>query len=282
VRNIFLFIRRFSNFLFFLVLQIVSLYFLFTYNRFHQAAFNSVAGEVTGKISAQQTNISDYFRLKKVNESLNQENARLRSLLRENYQGPDSSRQVIVDSIRIDSLLSIKRFDYLPAKVVGNFVSMQNNYLMIHRGSNQGVQKDWGVIGPDGIVGRVVDVSANHATVMSVLNRNFKVNCQLKTSGNNGSAYWDGANPSYIYLKDIPKSDSVKRGDTVLTSQLSDIYPPGIMVGTIAEIVTNNASSFYTLKLKTATNFYNVQHVIVIHDMQKEERLQLEQAIKKQ
>ncbi len=282
MRNIFLFIRRFSNFFFFLVLQILSLYFLFTYNRFHEAAFNSVAGEITGKISARQTNITDYFKLKKTNEQLNNENARLRSLLTQNYQGPDSTSKVVIDSIKVDSLLSIQRFDYLPAKVVGSFVSMQNNYLLIHRGTNQGVRKDWGVIGPAGVVGRIVDVSPNHATVMSVLHRSFKVNCQLKNSGNNGGVYWDGANPSYIFMKDVPKSDSVKKGDTVLTSQLSDIYPPGIMVGTVAEVINDKTSSFYSLKLKTATNFYNVQFVTVIHDIQKEERIQLEQAIKKQ
>lgn len=240
-----------------------------------------MAGELTGKISAQQSNVTDFFKLKQVNQNLAEENARLRSLLKENYQGPDSSKQVAVDSIRVDSMLSIKRFEYLPAKVVGNFVSMQNNYLTIHRGSNQGVKKDWGVIGPEGIVGRIVDISPNHAIVMSVLNRNFHVNCQIKNSGNNGSVSWDGADPSYIFMKDVPKSDSVKKGDTVLTSQLSDIYPPGIMVGTVAEVLNDKGSSFYTLKLKTATNFYNVQYVTVINDMQKEERLQLEQAIKK-
>jgi rod shape-determining protein MreC len=264
------------------VLQIVSLYFLFNYNRYHQAAFNSVAGEVTGKISAQHSNVTDFFKLRQANLDLAEENARLRGMLKDNYQGPDSSKQIIVDSIRVDSLLSIKRFEYLPAKVVGNFVSMQNNYLTIYRGSNQGLKKDWGVIGPQGIVGRIVDISPNNATVMSVLNRDFRVNCQIKNSGNNGSAYWDGADPSYIFLKDIPKSDTVKRGDTILTSQLSDIYPPGIMVGTVAEVLNDKSSSFYTLKLKTATNFYNVQYVTVINDMQKEERQQLEKAIKKQ
>jgi rod shape-determining protein MreC len=282
VRNIFLFIRRFSNFVFFLVLQMVALYFLFTYNRFHQAAFSNVAGEITGTVSARHNSITQYFKLTQTNEQLNKENARLRSLLLQNYQAPDSSRQVVIDSIRIDSLLSVQRYDYLPAKVVGSFVSMQNNYLMIHRGANQGVKKDWGVIGPSGIVGRVVDVSPNHATVMSVLHRNFKVNCQVKKSGNNGGVYWDGVNPSFVYMKDIPKSDTVKKGDTIVTSQLSDIYPPGIMVGTVEEVINDKTTSFYLLKLKTATNFFNVQFVTVIHDMQKEERLQLEQAIKKQ
>jgi rod shape-determining protein MreC len=281
VRNIFLFIRRFSNFLFFLFLQGIALYLLFKYNRFHEAAFSNVSTEVTGKVSAKYKIIEDYFKLKQANEDLANENNHLRSLLALNYQAPDSLHKVIIDSIKIDSVEKYRRFDYLTAKVVGSFISLQNNYLTIHRGKNQGVQKDWGVIGPSGIVGRVVDVSPNHATVMSLLHRSFKVNCQLKNSGNNGGVYWDGGNPSYIFMKDIPKSDSVRRGDTVLTSQLSDIYPPGIMVGTVQEVINNAGSSFYLLKLKTATNFYNVQHVTVIHDVQKDERLLLEQSIKK-
>lgn len=241
-----------------------------------------MAGEITGKVGAQQYNIQEYFSLKKTNEELSSENSHLRSLLLANYQPADSSSILVIDSIRVDSILAYKRYNYLSAKVVNSFVSMQNNFLTIHRGSNQGLQKDWGVIGPKGIVGRVVDVSPNHAVVMSLLHRNFRVNCQLKNTGSNGSVYWDGVHPSYVFMKDIPKSDSIAKSDTVFTSQLSDIYPPGILVGTVDSIINDKSSGFYLLKLKTATNFYNVQYVTVIQDIQKEERNKLEQPFKKQ
>lgn len=281
MRNIFLFIRRYFNFLFFLVLQIVALTFLFRYNRFYDAAFQGVAGEVTGKMNERYNNVQYYFKLKNTNEALTKENVYLRNLLKDNYQAPDSSRRIVVDSIRVDSVLKYQRFKYYDARVVGSFVSTQVNYLTIHRGEAQGVRKDMGVIGPLGIVGRVVTVSENYAVVMSVLNQNFKVKAKLKKSGENGTIEWDGVSPQYILLKDIPKSSAITNGDTVLTSELSSIYPPNIMVGTIAGAIKDASSNFYTIKLKTATNFLNVQYVTVIDDLQNSERQKLEESIKK-
>lgn len=93
MRNIFLFIRRYFNFLFFLVLQIVALTFLFRYNKFHDAAFMGVAGEITGKINERYNNVQYYFKLKNTNEALAKENFYLRSLLKDNYQGADSTQR---------------------------------------------------------------------------------------------------------------------------------------------------------------------------------------------
>ena len=281
MRNIFLFIRRYFNFLFFLVLQIVALTFLFRYNRFYDAAFQGVAGEVTGKINERYNNVQYYFKLKNTNEALTKENVYLRNLLKDNYQAPDSSQKIVVDSIRVDSVLKYQRFKYYDARVVGSFASTQVNYLTIHRGEAQGVKKDMGVIGPLGIVGRVVTVSENYAVVMSVLNQNFKVKAKLNKSGENGTIEWDGVSPQYILLRDIPKSSAIANGDTVLTSELSSIYPPNIMVGTIAGAIKDASSNFYTIKLKTATNFLNVQYVTVIDDLQNTERQKLEESIKK-
>jgi rod shape-determining protein MreC len=242
-----------------------------------------VAGELTGRVSEKYNNVEYYFKLKKTNDALAKENNQLRNLLRQNYEGSDTTRKLVVDSIKIDSLLSIQRYRYYDAKVVGSFVTNQNNYLTIHRGSNQGIarNKEWGVIGPEGIAGRIVSVGDNYSVVMSVLNRQFKVYSMLKKGQESGTVSWDGDSPLFLKLINIPKSAKVAMGDTVVTSNVSDIYPPGIMVGTVAEIVDDKSSNFYTLKLKTATNFFNLQYVYVLEDLQKAERQKLEEPLKK-
>jgi rod shape-determining protein MreC len=53
------------------------------------------------------------------------------------------------------------------------------------------------------------------------------------------------------------------------------------MIGTVAEIVNDPSSNFYTLKLKTATNFFNVQYVNVVENLQLDERKALEEATQK-
>jgi len=243
----------------------------------------NVAGEFTGRISQRFNNIQYYFQLKSTNDSLVKQNTHLLNLLRQNYERADTATHFFTDSLRVDSLLTIQRFKYYDAKIVGSFVSTQNNYLTIHRGSNQGLpkNKEWGVISANGIAGRVVSVGENFSVVMSVLNRQFKVNSMLKKGGETGPVSWDGDNPQYLRLINIPKSAKVAKGDTVLTSNVSDIYPPGIMVGTIAEIIDDKSSNFYILKLKTATNFSNLQYVYVLEDLQREERQKIEDPYKK-
>ena len=74
MRNIFLFIRRYFNFLFFVILQVIVLSFLFRYNRFHEAAFMGVASEITGRIDQRYSDVEYYFKLKKENAALVKKN----------------------------------------------------------------------------------------------------------------------------------------------------------------------------------------------------------------
>ena len=165
--------------------------------------------------------------------------------------------------------------------MVGSFTSTQTNTITIHRGRLQGIHEDMGVVGPLGIVGRVISVSDNFAVVMSALHKDFTVKAKLKKSGDNGAIRWDGVDQRFIQMKDVPRSAAITKGDSVLTSELSSIYPPNIMVGTVESIINDKSSNFYTIKLRTATNFFNVQYVYVIDDLQKPERAQLESELNK-
>ena len=281
MRNVFLFIRRHFNFLFFLVLQIISLSFLFRYNKFHEAAFLNVSTEITGRFNQRYNNIEYYFQLKKTNESLVKENLGLRQLLKENYEGPDSNRRLMNDTIRADSGRSILKYQIMEAKVVNNTTALRANYLTIHRGFAQGVRTNMGVTGPQGIVGSVINVSRNFAIVMSMLHPQFKVVVKLKKGGETGTIDWDGLSPNFVTLRAIPKSAKVNVGDTVVTSQTSSLFPANLMVGTIEEIVPDNSSNFYMLKVRTATNFANIEYVYVIDNLQYDEQKGLEDSTRK-
>jgi len=239
-----------------------------------------VASEVTGRVNERYSNIEYYFHLKRTNEALTKENERLNNLLLSNFAPTDTSSRIVIDSIKVDSLEQYRRYRYYPARVVESFVVLQTNYIMIHRGENQGIKKDMGVISPQGIVGRIVNVSENYSTAMIVLNRQFKANAKLKGGGERGSIEWDGKDPHYVFLKDIPKSAIVAKGDTVITSELSSIFPPDIMVGTVNAVINEKSSNFYTLQLRPSTNFFSVFHVYVIEDLHREERKKLQEETK--
>jgi rod shape-determining protein MreC len=278
VRNIFLFIRRFFHLLLFLALEGLAIYTLSKYNKTHQAFFASLSNEVTGTISEKYNKIEYYFQLKKTNEQLANENASLRKMLGSSFEGPDTATTIVTDSLAKDTL-GVRKFNFLVAKVVNNSVSQENNYITLHRGAEQGVKVDMGVIGPDGIVGKVILVSDNYSRIMSILNRKSRVSAMLKKGLYTGDLEWDGKDPDYLELSKIPKSAKVQKGDTVLTSNVSEklSFPPGIMVGRVAELSTDPSSNFYTLKVKSATNFYTLQYVYLTDNLLWEEQKSLEE-----
>jgi len=278
VRNIFLFIRRYFNFLFFLVLQIIALSFLFRYNKFHEAAFMGIANELTGRVSSRYSNVEYYFHLKKTNESLAEQNEKLLNELPTNFQSPDSLTKVVIDTTNRDTAGIARRYLWRGARVVNNSVSLQNNFITIHRGEKQGVRKDMGVISPQGVVGMVVNTSENFAVVMTMLNRQSSVSAKIKKTGEIGKVQWDGKSPNEVTMVNIPKSVAVVKGDSVVTSGYSLSFPPGIVIGVVAEVIDDKTSNFYTLTLKPSTNFYSLEYVTVVDNLQKEEQKKLEEA----
>jgi len=276
LKNIFDFIRRHFTLLSFLLLQIASIYMLTKASTSHQTFFSAKMNDATSKINERYYNMRSYFFLRETNKQLALENARLLNLLRSNISAPDSSMQIVTDSVYKDSLNKFRKYNWLPAKVIGNTVSLQTNFITLERGRLQGVKKGMAAVSPEGIVGVVVDVSDNTSKVMSLLHRNSKVSAMLKKDNNAGSIEWDGASPYYLLFRNVSKSAKVAKGDTVVTSTYSANFPPFQIVGRVAEIDADPSSNFYTLKVKTAVNFFTVQFVYLVENLRYQEQFDLE------
>ena len=273
MRNVFLFIRRYFNLLAFLALQYLALSILFRYNKFHRAVFLGIANEITGRINTQYDVLDDYFHLKEENTRVHHMNDSLMNLLQSNFMTADTGSKIVTDTTRYDTLTGYRRYLWRDAKVINNSVNAQKNYFQINRGAKHGIKDNMAVINSDwSAVGIVVNVSENFSQVMSLLHVQSKVNASLKKTGDFGTIEWDGKDPRYLTLKGIPKSIPVQRGDTVLTSIYSSIFPPGMRLGTIDGILDDKSTNFYVLIIKTAANFYNLQQVFVVENLQREEQ----------
>jgi rod shape-determining protein MreC len=282
MRNIFLFIRRYFTFFVFLVLQAISLWFLFNYNRFHRARFLGIANEVTGRINTQYNFVEDYFTLKEENRRVHRMNDSLLNLLPANFNPRDTSVEARQDSIPYDTLGNVRRYLFRPATVVYNTVNAEKNYIQINRGAQHGIADNMAVINSEGhVVGMVVNVSPNFAQVMSLLHMQHTVSAALKKNGEIGTVEWDGKDPRYLLLKRIPRAVEVARGDTVLTSPVSFNFPPNYVIGTVDGVSVDGPTGTYVLRLKTAANFYNLQQVHVIENVEREEQVDLYDRTKK-
>ncbi len=271
MRNIFLFIRRYSTLLLFLLLQGFSIYLIVHYNTYHNAIFSNTANQFTGKISEQYNKVEDYFHLKKTNDSLWQANERLYNKLKENFQVPDTISKFIIDTLKIDSLEEHRKYRYLRATVLENSVNTQSNYIVLGRGKNQELKEGMGLIDiNNGVVGIITTVSNDYAVVMSLLHKDSHLSGKLLKGGETGTLSWDGKEPNIISITGIPKSAKVNKGDTIITSGFSTTFPKGLLIGFVTEVVPEKSTNNYAIKIKTAADFYNLQYVYAIDNKQQE------------
>lgn len=283
MRNIFFFVRRHFNMLFFLVLQVISVYFIVHYSKYHQAAFGNMANQITGKVNTQYSFIDRYFRLKKTNDSLVKANEVLYNKLKADFELPDTVTRTGIDTIRIDSIAKYRKYTYLSANVVSNSVAAQNNFIVLSRGKANGIRIGMGVVDPNnGVVGIVTDATNDFAVVMSLLHKDSHISGKLLKGGETGTLAWDGKEPNIVTLTGIPKSAKIAKGDTVISSGFSTSFPKGMMIGRVEAVYKEVSTSFFRVQLRTATNFYNLQYVYAIDNAQQEAINQVLEKLKKQ
>ena len=271
MRNIFLFIRRYFNFIIFLFLQASCIYFIVHYSNFHHAAFGTVANRLTGKVNTQYSKVEQYFQLKRTNDSLVKANEILYNKLKMDYALPDTVTKKVVDSIRIDSVLKFRKYTYLHARVVSNSVSAQNNYIVLSGAAEHKLKEGMGIVDPNNaVVGIITEVNGDYAVVMSLLHRDSHISGKLLKGGETGTLNWDGKEPNIISISNIPKSAKVAKGDTVITSGFSTTFPKGMIIGTVEAVYAETSTSNYKVKFRTAANFYNLQYVYAIENAEQE------------
>jgi rod shape-determining protein MreC len=262
VRNIFLFIRRYFNFLIFLFLQVLSIYFIARYSNFHQAMFGNAANSITGKVNKQYNLVEYYFQLKKTNDSLVRANETLYNKLRDNFDLPDSAAKSIVDTVKVDSLFEYRSYTYLHAKVVSNSVTAQNNFIVIYGDNVKKMRIGTGIVDENnGVAGIITDISGDYAVVMSLLHKDSHISGKLKKGGETGTLSWDGKEPNIITLTGIPNSAKIIKGDTVITSGFSTTFPKGMLIGRVEAVYKETTTNNFKIRFRSAANFYNLQYV---------------------
>lgn len=270
MRNLFLFLWKYNFFILFLLLETVCGYLVVQNNNFQRASFinstNKIAAEVNSTVSA----VTEYINLRTTNDALSRQNASLRGLMPDVFYIDSALHQLVVDTVRT------RQYSFMTAKVVNNSVNRRNNYLTLSKGSEQGVQPEDGVISDDGLVGIVKDVSPHYCSVMSFLHKDTKISARVKKSGYIGSLVWDGTDPTEGALKDIAKHVKVLKGDTIVTSSFSSIFPEGIMVGTVASVDANTGDNFQDIKIRLSTPFGKLTYVYIVKNLNKQEQKELE------
>ena len=232
------FIIRKKDVVVYLILLIFSLTLVFNSNYFHKSKVLIFSNSIANYSTENFNYLNEYFELKKINSSLLEENLVLKNQL-----------EKINKNISLDSLTNIN-FSYKNAKVISNNLSSFKNRLVINKGIKDGLKNEMGVINSTGIVGIINRTSKNYSSVMSVLNIDTKINAKVKRTSHFGTLEWNGRRTSYLVLNDIPETANIKVGDSIITGGMSLIFPEGINIGVVSEILNQNKISDTVVRFK--------------------------------
>ncbi len=304
MRSLFRFLWRYYPFFLFVLLEFVALRMVLAGG--YQSTVSSTLYHVVGGVLHERVDkIRSYFYLEHDNELLLADNNRLKKQIQDlniQMQGntsfmpldslfskPDLS--VDVDSVvNSDSLLvnensllvnadslttnqDYASFEFIPALVIHNQTLHARNYLMLNKGSAEGIKKNMGVINAQGVVGIVSDVSEHFATVLSVLNVNANFSALVQPYGELCSLHWDGESAEYAQLLHVERSAELAVGDTVISSGFSYVFPKGMMMGYVSKI--QESPNDFQVQLKLSVDFSRVHQVHVIRNPYYDELQQL-------
>jgi rod shape-determining protein MreC len=264
MQSILLFLYRIRVFLIFVFLETIAIHLIVSKNSQQGSVFFNSSNKLSGSVLNTQNNIIEYFSLSSVNKSLVEKNAELLSELEKYRQSKDG---MLID---IDSSL-VSGFQFRGAKVINNSINLSQNFITLNKGSEHGVKEGMGVFNEEGVVGRVKGVTANYASVISLLHIELLFSSKIVSNEVFGSTKWDGRDPKFAKLLYVPRHVVVKEGDQVVTSGYNAIFPEGIPIGTIVEVKPGPETNYLDITIELATDFTRLSFVYLVENELTEE-----------
>jgi rod shape-determining protein MreC len=205
------------------------------------------------------TSPSDITRLRQRNTELEGEVARLEAQVIE-LQGQIQEVQVL--SALLDFARAHPENQYQAATVIGYDTSPFLKYVIINRGSDDGLRRGLPVVTYQGLVGRVAAVTAGAARVQLITDPASHINVRIQPSQAEGVV--NGQLTGDITLENIPQDANVQPGDLILTSGLGGNYPPNIIIGQITGVRKRDYDLFQTASVQLVVDYSHLEIVLVI------------------
>ena len=268
----------FKTFFVFVLLELLSLMLYFSFNSFQHGQYLNASNTIAGRLYEMRSSITDYIELGNTNWELARENAMLKTQLYASNKALEYFREDSTYAKR-KKVAEDNNYSFMSARVVNATFTKAHNYLTLDKGSADGVRPEMGVVCQAGVVGIVSAVSEHFALVLPVLNVSSRISVKVKDKSQTGTLVWKGDDYRYASLEDVPSYIPIAKGDTILTSGYSSIFPEGVFVG---KIVKNERGKDQLLNLKVSLgpDFSKLVYVDIIDFKNAEEMKKLERGIR--
>lgn len=267
--SFFRFIARHTAYLYFLLYCCISVLLMQLQREETLDAIRERGLSINASVAERLSGINAIFSLKKENEQLFLQNAHLFSRLL--YQ-----EEALRDARSVSTIIENRPSwagQFRIARVVDRRFSETDNMLIIDAGRLGGISKDMTVLTPDGLVGRVIEVSQHYAKVLPVINRNFMVSVVTDSTRTTGLLTWKNGNEKIAHMEHVPVSSQLLVGDTVTTSDFSTFASRGIPVGQIDRIAKDKL--FYSVDVRLTVDFSTLSYVLVSQATPSKEKITL-------
>ena len=255
----------------FIAMEVAALHFLSHSGEVQQTWLGKLSQGFQEYVWGKTESIKHYFSLDEQNRLLAEENMQLRAAL-----GLRADGDALAQLDTLFDALPDSRFAYISAKVVKLSDNRAHNYLIIDKGSDDGVAAGDGIVTSRGVIGIVESTGRHFAYALAIKNPEMSISARLGRDGVAGPLSWDGRTVRGAILRDIPLQYRFDRGDTVFTSAHSSIFPSGIPLGVTGDAKIVNGAT-YEIRVTLFQEFSTLQYVSVVKNLGREEIEQLEE-----
>jgi rod shape-determining protein MreC len=240
------------------------------------AAFSPIADAANTVFSSVSNLVASYTDLRGARE----ENLELRKEIDDLTERLDAASEKAIELDQLRAQLGLPRppeYRTVAANVISRDVSQWFKRLTIDRGSLDGISKNMPVATATGIVGRIISVGPNYSQVQVITDINAGVGVMLQNSRTPGELKGTG-NSFRCELRNVPATETVPTGESIVTTGLDRIYPKGLKVGTVERVEANPNAPWHTIIVAPSAPVDRVEHVLVLLVQQKD--LKMEEAIR--
>lgn len=276
------FLIKHNHWFLLLLLEGISFVLIISFNNYQSATVFTSANNIAGNAYGMLSDVNSYFGLKEKNDELFEYN---RLLLNELEQTKEELKKYKDStSVADNGYIQNNRdgYFYLTACVVNNNLNKVNNFVTIDKGEKDGILSEMGVFNSQGVVGIVYSTSENFALVIPLLNSKSNISCRVKGTNSYSTLQWNGGDARYSYLVDLPRYAVFEKGDTVVTSGFSSIFPAGVPVGVIDNLEDAEDGLFFKARVELFVDFSSIENLFVVGNNKKEEQELLEKTIEKE
>lgn len=217
-------------------------------------------------LSQRYLAFSDFFNSPRDMATLRAQNAQLENEVAMLQSEIVALQENLAQSDILYTLLDFARtnpeHEYVAATVIGREISPFLQYIIIDKGSNDGLRHGMPVVTQQGLVGRIDALISDASRIQLITDANSSVNVKLQTAGVEGLVR--GSVTGEISLDMVPVDSEVQIGDILMTSGLGGTYPPNIFVGQVLTMQSKQNVLFQTGSVQPVVDFSNLSAVLVI------------------